>query len=192
MSFPPPGRVIVKREVWGERVWLEHPVSVASDDGDVPGGVLAVVLADGAPFTFDGAEPVHPWAGSDRWRGPTVLQLRRPGEWYSVWKFFGPASEGHPFLHWYLNIERPVVRTPDGRGIDTDDLELDLVVEPDGTRQWKDVDQLAARVAEGRFDVPTLLRVLETAAELTDLLDRDDRWWAGWDTWAPPTRRAGQ
>ncbi|CAN5126355.1 hypothetical protein BH09ACT12_BH09ACT12_23460 [soil metagenome] len=179
------GATITKREVWGDRAWLACPVRVDSDDGDAPGGVLAVVLEDGAPFTFDDLEPVHPWAAHDAWRGPTVLQLRRPGDWYSVWKFFGPASEGHPFRFWYLNIERPVVRTPDGRGIDTDDLELDLVVDPDGTRHWKDVEYLTARLAEARFDVPTLLRVLDTAATLTDLLDRDDRWWAAWDDWAP-------
>ena len=180
-----PGAVITKREVWAGRAWLQHPVLVHSDDGDLPGGVLAVVLEDGAPFTFYDLEPVHPWAAHDAWRGPTVLQLRRPGDWYSVWKFFGAAADGYPFRGWYLNLERPVFRTPDGRGIDTDDLELDLVVDPDGTRHWKDVEQLFSFVAAGRADVPTLLRVLQTAAELTDLLDRDDRWWAAWDDWTP-------
>ena len=179
------GQVIAKREVWDGRVWLTHPVRVDSDDGDGSGGVLALVLEDGSPFTFDDQRPAHPWAVHDAWRGPTVLQLRRPGDWYSVWKFFGSAAEGHPFRGWYLNIERPVIRSNDG--IDTDDLELDLVIDPDGTRHWKDVDQLAPRLAEGRFDVPTLLRVLETATELSDLLDRDERWWAPWDDWRPST-----
>lgn len=183
------GQVIAKREVWNGRVWLRHPVRVDSDSGVAPGDVLAVVLEDGSPFTFDDLQPVHPWAVHDAWRGPTVLQLRRPEDWYSVWKFFGSAAQGHPFQGWYLNIERPVVRSPDGSGIDTDDLELDLVVDPDGSRHWKDVDQLAGRVAEGRFDVPTLLQVLATAAELSDLLDRDDRWWAPWDEWIPAGQR---
>ncbi len=187
MSVFDAGQVIAKREVWNGRVWLEHPVRVDSDStSDAPdAGVLAVVLEDGSPFTFDDLQPAHPWSAHDAWRGPTVLQLRRPGDWYSVWKFFGSAAEGHPFQCWYLNIERPVLRTAGGHGIETDDLELDLVVEPDGSRHWKDVDQLAGRVAEGRFDIATLLQVLATAAELTDLLDRDDRWWAEWDDWAP-------
>ena len=178
-----PGATITKREVWGDRVWLEHPVRVESDDGDIEGGVLAVVLDDGSPFTFDDVDPVHPWAANDAWRGPTVLQLRRPGEWYSVWKFFGPASDGSPFRFWYLNIERPVVRR--GAGIDTDDLELDLVIDPDGTRHWKDVEHLTARLGEGRFDVAVLLQVLATAADLADVLDRDERWWSPWDDWRP-------
>ncbi len=56
------GHTILRREVWGDRVWLEHPVRVDSDTGAGPGGVLAVVLEDGSPFTVDDAEPVHPWA----------------------------------------------------------------------------------------------------------------------------------
>ncbi|MDO9457249.1 DUF402 domain-containing protein [Nocardioides sp.] len=115
----------------------------------------------------------HPWTG------PTVLQLWRPDDWCSVWKFF----EDGLFACWYVNFERPVVRTADG--IDTDDLELDLVVTPDGRRTWKDVEHLHARLAEGRFALDDLSHVLEAAAEVTDRLDRDDRWWAPWDDWTP-------
>ena len=89
------------------RSWLEHPVVVESDEG--PDGVLAVVLADGAPFTFP-PHPggPHPWSGRDRWLGATALQLRRPDDWYSVWKFFSARGE---FECWYVNFERPLVRT---------------------------------------------------------------------------------
>lgn len=170
------GQTLVEREVWGDRVWLSSPRTVVADDGDV----LAVSLVDGAPFHFDDEQPVHPWAPREAWRGPTVLQLRRAGAWYSVWKFF----DGADFCGWYVNFERPFVRRHDG--IDTDDLELDLVVDPDGTRHWKDVEFLHQRVAEGRFTAEDLLQVLEEAAIVTDLLDRDDRWWSPWDTWTPP------
>lgn len=170
-----PGATIVQREVWAGRAWLRLPVRVESDDGQV----LAVVLEDGAPFTFDDEEPVHPWSSRSAWSGPTVLQLRRAGEWYSVWKFF---TDGR-FDGWYVNFERPLVRTAEG--IDVDDLELDLVVEPDGTRHWKDVEDLHARLAEGRFGLDDLTHVLEAAARVSDLLDRDDRWWAPWDDWTP-------
>ncbi len=170
-----PGATITKREVWNGRAWLSLPVRVVSDDGRV----LALVLEDGARFTFDEEQPVHPWSGRDAWVGPTVLQLRRPDDWYSVWMFF----DGGDLDCWYVNFERPLVRTADG--IDTDDLELDLVVEPDGARQWKDVEQLHARLGEGRYSTADLVRVLEEAAVITDLLDRDERWWAPWDAWTP-------
>ena len=71
------------------------------------------------------------------------------------------------------------------QGIDTDDLELDLVVLPDGDRRWKDVEHLAARLDQRRFGVDELVAVLRAAADVTDLLDRDDRWWSPWDGWSP-------
>ncbi len=142
-------------------------------------GVLAMVLEDGMAFSYDNLDPPHPWAPQDAWRGPTVLQLRRRGDWYSVWKFF----TGDHFDGWYVNMERPYVRT--ATGIDTDDLELDLVIEPDGNRQWKDVEFLHARLDQGRLSLDDLTHVLAAAAEVTELLDRGDRWWAPWDDWTP-------
>jgi hypothetical protein len=181
------GSTVLNRETWGERTWLTYPTTVAADEG--PDGVLALVLSDGAAFAFDDAEPVHPWSPRPAWRGPTVLQLRRPGLWYAVWKFFGPRDQGSPFLNWYVNFERPVVREPDG--VRTDDLELDLVVHPDGRREWKDVEHLHARLAERRFATSDLEHVLAAAADVLAILDADAagdptaRWWSRWDDWVP-------
>lgn len=173
------GATITKREIWDGAVWLEHPVVVDSDGG--PEGVLAVVLAVGSQFTFP-PHPggPHPWSHLAGWGDTTVLQLRRTGDWYSVWKFFSAPGD---FDCWYVNFERPVVRTE--HGMDTDDLELDLVVLPDGQRSWKDVEHLAMRLDQGRFGVEELVTVLHAAADVTDLLDRDDRWWSPWDGWVP-------
>jgi hypothetical protein len=155
---------------------LEHPLTVVSDDGET----LATMLEDGCPFTFP-EHPFgpHPWAGVPAWSGPTLLQLRRDGDWYSVWKFF----DGAVFRHWYVNFEQPVVRRFDG--IDTDDHQLDLVIEPDGTTRWKDVEDLGPCVSSGRMSVAQVLAALDAAAEVADRLARDDRWWAPWDDWTP-------
>ena len=37
----------------------------------------------------------------------------------------------------------------------------------------------------GRITQDELLATLDAAAEVADLLERDDRWWSGWDDWAP-------
>lgn len=172
-----PGGTIIEREVLHGQVWLEHPVTVVSDDGDV----LAVLLEDGCPFTFpDHPFGRHPWAHVTEWHGPTVLMLHRAGDWYSVWKFF----DGDVFRHWYVNFDEPVVRRADG--IDTDDHQLDLIVDPDGTTRWKDVEDLAPALTSGRMDAEQVRSVLEAAAEVTDRLARGDRWWAPWDDWMPP------
>jgi hypothetical protein len=174
------GASITVREVLHGQVWLEFPETVVVDDGDV----LATVQVDGAPMTFhEHPWGPHPWRHVATWQGPTVLKLRRPRDWYSVWMFF----DDDVFRCWYVNFEQPVVRRADG--IDVDDLQLDLVIEPDGTARWKDVEDLAPALASGRMDVEQLGHVLEAAAEVSALLERDDRWWAPWDDWTPTALR---
>ena len=56
---------------------------------------------------------------------------------------------------------------------------------PDGAWRWKDVQDLAPSLASGRITHDELLATLAAAAEVADLLDRGDRWWAPWDGWAP-------
>lgn len=50
---------------------------------------------------------------------------------------------------------------------------------------WKDVQDLAPSLASGRMTHDELLATLAAAAEVADLLDCGDRWWAPWDGWAP-------
>jgi hypothetical protein len=175
VSFPA-GAVVTVREVLHGRVWLEFPETVVADDGEV----LATLQRDGSRMTFhEHPWGPHPWGQLDAWRGPTVLKLRRAGDWYSVWKFF----EGEDFRFWYVNFEQPVLRTDDG--VDVNDLQLDLVIDPDGSWRWKDVEHLGPALASGRIDLTELRGVLDAAPGVVDLLERDDRWWSTWDAWTP-------
>ena len=176
MTFRPRTE-ISRREVLHGHLWLDHPVKVVADDGEV----LAVLLEPGSRFHFH-EHPFgpHPWAAQQEWGGTTVLQLHREGAAYAVWKFF----DGGVFRHWYVNFEAPFVRAEDG--FDTDDHGLDLIVHPDGRREWKDVEHLSELVTSGRMTGEAILGVLHAAAEVSARLDRDERWWARWDQWAPP------
>ena len=62
----------------------------------------------------------HPWSGATTWRGPSVLQLHRGGDWYSVWKLM----DGAELRGWHVNFDEPVVR--DASSFDVNDLQLDL------------------------------------------------------------------
>lgn len=183
-SRPPifrPGTVITRREVLQGRPWMESPVTVVADDGDH----LAVLLRPGSRFTFyDHPHGTHPWGAYEAWSGPQVLQLHRSGDPYSVWKFFDDDT----FRCWYVNFEAPLVRR--SGGFDTDDHGLDLVILPNGVREWKDVDHLQAMRRSGRFTDAQALGVLEAAEQVWHLLERDDRWWSAWDSWQPPTDHA--
>jgi predicted RNA-binding protein associated with RNAse of E/G family len=108
-----------------------------------------------------------------------VLQLHRSGDWYSVWKLM----DGCELLGWHINFDEPVSRRADG--FDVNDLQLDLLVAPDGTSRWKDVEDLAPALATGRMDRAQLVAVLEAAADVASALAVDDRWWSPWDEWLP-------
>ena len=163
------------REVLHGAEWASWDERVVADDGTV----LVTVKADGTPMAFPEHPVPHPWGHLDAWTGTTVLKLRRAGDWYSVWRFFDATG----FLSWYVNFETPVVRTADG--VDVNDLQLDSVIAPDGAWRWKDVHHLAPSLASARITADELLATLDAAAEVADLLERDDRWWAPRDGWSP-------
>ena len=169
------GSALRVREVLHGSQWASWDEHVLADDA-----ILVSVKVDGTPMAFPDHPVPHPWGNLDAWQGTTVLKLRRAGDWYSVWKFF---DAGGVFLSWYVNFETPYVRTPDG--VDVNDLQLDIVIDPDGGWRWKDVQDLAPSLASGRITHDELLAVLAEAAHVAELLDRGDRWWAPWDDWSP-------
>lgn len=177
MSSYTSGTVITRREVLHGRLWLEHPVTVVSDIE----GILAARLDPGSGFSFaDHPFGPHPWSHLAEWGESTVLQLHRDGDHYSVWRIY--ELDG-TFRHWYINFEAPIVRGPDH--FDTNDHGLDLIIESDGHRRWKDVEDLHHQRVDGRIDLETVGTVLAAAAEVSAELDKDERWWKPWDTWTP-------
>ena len=108
--------------------------------------------------------------------------LQRPGEMYAVWVFW--VGGGRSFDCWYLNIQVPVRRTP--QGYDTQDLELDIVLRADGTWKLKDDDVLEQRIAEGRFTPEQVAAVRAEGRRITDELEAGIRWWSDeWAAWVP-------
>ena len=174
-----PGDVIARREVRNDGwAWLEVPVVVVRDDP----GLLATYIPEGAPFAFPPGPEVHPWAGRERWQGHGVLMLQRPREDYAVWVFWRGARR--ELAAWYVNIQEPFRRTP--RGYDTQDLELDLVIHPDGRVEVKDDELLDQRVREGRFTQDQARAARTTGDRLRAELAAGRRWWdSGWAEWRP-------
>ncbi|MEL7208335.1 MAG: DUF402 domain-containing protein, partial [Actinomycetota bacterium] len=73
------------------------------------------------------------------------------------------------------------------QGYDTQDLEVDFVVPPQGPWTLKDYELLDERVALGHF-WPELRAWIEAhTAELSERLDAGERWWDDrWSAWTPP------
>ncbi len=155
MTFEP-GRVVLHRNVRHGRIGWVRPARVVSDDDRglllwLARGTVVVneVAADGRGMR---AMPFTEWLGLDyrlqvgTWQGPGVLKLLRPGAAHSVWWFRTDAGD---FTNWYVNLEEPGVRWVDGdvAGVDIVDQDLDVVVRPDRSWQWKDEGEFTERLA---------------------------------------------
>ena len=101
--------------------------------------------------------------------------MQRPGDPYAIWHFWeGPERK---FAGWYLNFEAP---------FDTMDLELDILIAPDATWEFKDIDLLWQRHDEGRFTLLEVRRILELGDDIGRMLDAGEWWWdPSWTEWEP-------
>jgi hypothetical protein len=129
------------------------------------------------------------------WRENEALVLYRPGDAYSVWLYWGAAD--HDFRSWYINLEDPWQRTP--IGFDSRDNLLDILVAPDlSSWEWKDEDELAWAVENGRY-APQEAATFRTQGEraLERLRRREppfDQDWLSWrpdQAWSPPVLPQG-
>ena len=154
-----PGRPVLYRNVAAGELLAVRPCRVVSDDDDRG---LLLWLARGSPVAVEVAAdgrgirsmPFAEWVQLDHhvveatWQGPGILKFVPPDVDHSIWFFF---DDGDPrrFAGWYVNLEERAVRWDDGTvaGVDTIDQDLDIVVAPDHTWQWKDEDEFAERLA---------------------------------------------
>jgi len=176
-----PGDVVAVRFIRYGQVRRATPHIVVADDGDlaalhVPvGAVGKSAVSDGSPIR---GQADRRWTLRDHvWDTFRVLRLFRPDVGHSIELFWDGDSD--EFAFWYVNIQEPVRRTP--LGFDTDDLVLDLWVEPDGSWHWKDEDELVESVRLGRFEAPE-------AAEIRAEGERVLAAWpfpTGWEGWRP-------
>ena len=70
---------------------------------------------------------------------------------------------------WYINLQEPFRRTP--VGYDSQDLELDYVVYPDGRWEVKDADVMDLRVEEGRWSAERVAEICRDGEKLAARLE---------------------
>ncbi|MFF5179058.1 DUF402 domain-containing protein [Micromonospora sp. NPDC000316] len=153
-----PGRLIMHRNVRHGRIGWVRPGRVVSDDER---GLLVWIARDSPvahEVTAEGlgmrAMPFTQWISStyrlahSSWNGPPLLKFLPTGAAHSVWWFRDARGQ---FAHWYVNLEEPGVRWDDGSvaGVDVVDQDLDVVVRPDLSWEWKDEDEFVERLAFG-------------------------------------------
>jgi protein associated with RNAse G/E len=194
-----PGDVIAWRGIYRQRVWHAQTTIVVKDTSDEM--VLALIT---------GAECVAPegylngkdsnkrrWNFNDKdweienylWRTNRLLLLLEPEKYYSIMHFWDDASS--QFKCYYVNFQVPFTRSH--CGIDTLDLDLDIIINPDLSFEWKDEDDYQTAIDHGII-FPEWIQGIEAAKhEIFDKLERHqypfDGTWLNWmpePDWSPP------
>ncbi len=142
------GSPLLRRYLRGAAIsWLQACRVVAADSSGVfcwlpvGGGFGFRQRADGSPVR---AAPITDFAAArlvtGGWQGRSALIWMPTGRAHSVWWFF----QGSEFDGWYVNLEARsgFWRHGDGYGVDVADHELDIVVAPDRSWEWKDEVEL--------------------------------------------------
>lgn len=172
------GEVVAVREIWRGRVWKARPWIVVHDLPEQ----LALYIPRGSPTKIPPGSgiPRDSWTLEDGVWTRETLRLTTPGAAHSVLVWW----EDGAFDGWYVNLERPLVRTP--LGFDYLDQELDIHVRPN--RSWEYLD-------EGEFEESQKLGVITPAearavrAEAARVVRMIEAWGPpfcdGWERWRP-------
>jgi Protein of unknown function (DUF402) len=175
-----PGDVVLVRSVYKGKIRWCFPHRFV-DERD---GCFLLYLQPGSRGVHmgHGADYLVRWAAGDSahdhvWHTHHVLWRTRLGERHALGLFW---NEDWEFRGWYVNLQAPTERH--GNRFDSNDLALDITIEPDGSWDWKDEHEFAQTQELGILD----------AAGAIELRAEGERaivakpWPTGWEEWRPP------
>lgn len=173
-----PGDVIVWREIYRERIWHAQSTIVVKD---TPQEILLATIPGAARMVEEhylrGKKngkrrwdfKTDDWAlEKSDWHTNRLLVILEPEKYYSMIYFWDHAS--NEFLCYYINFQLPFRRTQNS--IDTLDLDLDIIVNPDFSVEWKDLDDYQKGIESGVI-LPEWVKEIEIAKR--EILGRVER-----------------
>ena len=194
-----PGDVIAWRGIYRNKVWHSQTVVTVKDTP----GEMALALLPGAeciaPEGYLNGKDVNKrrWNFKDKdwalekyqWHTNRLLLLGEPEKYYSVILFWNHAS--NEFDCYYINFQLPFQRSH--CGIDSLDLDLDIIINPDLSWHWKDVEDYQKAI-EHEVILPKWTQEIDKAkGEIFERLEKRqypyDGSWLNWmpdPGWSPP------
>ena len=194
-----PGEVIAWRGIDRGRIWHLQPTILVKDSP----GEIVLALLPGAECMAEESYPQGKKNGRRRWefingdwhltkytwKTNRLLLLFEPEKYYSTVLFGNDWSDD--LLCYYINFQLPLKRHD--CALDTLDLDLDIVIHPDFTYEWKDVDDYQKAISHGII-LPEWVQEIDLAtSEIMDRLEKRrhpfDGCWLNWrpaDSWLPP------
>jgi hypothetical protein len=175
-----PGDVVLVRSVYKGKIRWCFPHRFV-DERD---GCFLLYLQPGSRGVHmgHGADYLVRWAAGDSahdhvWHTHHVLWRTRLGERHALGLFW---NEDWEFRGWYVNLQAPTERH--GNRFDSNDLALDITIEPDGSWDWKDEHEFAQTQELGILDAAG---AIELRAEGERVIAAKP-WPTGWEEWRPP------
>jgi protein associated with RNAse G/E len=194
-----PGDVIAWRGIYRDRIWHVQPTLLVRDR---PEEIVLTLL----PGTECIAEENYPkgknngrrrWDYKEKdwqlakytWQTNRLLLVFEPEKYYSIIYFWD--HESNEFLCYYVNFQLPFQKSH--FAVDTLDLDLDIIINPDYSYEWKDVEDYQKAISHGVI-LPEWTREIDAARdEVLERLERRqypfDGSWLGWKpdpSWHPP------
>ncbi|MFC4012838.1 DUF402 domain-containing protein [Nonomuraea purpurea] len=196
-----PGATVVRRHVWNGKVWTAMPYRVLQDDDEYlvvanwP-GLRALVSTTWIDSFLNGGlhreRTINELASGSwelgwwAWRDTTVRSWYGLDAYFTVRQYFD--AELRPRA-WYVDFDLPKQRTR--MGIDTFDLLVDLIVEPDCSRfRWKDEDEYQHGRRLGLVDDQAHRRVTEAREEVVGMIESRQGPFS--HDWSPPAHHTWQ
>jgi len=188
------GTVIVQQEVWRGKLWSARPMTVVEDRGSS----LALWCPHGTRWKTATTPPTREpaltraerfavslslgdWVLADFMWDVSTLVLVRPEQWHAVWVSWRETGDN---WGWYINFQRPMVRT--ARTVQTMDLMLDMIVEPERRWKWKDEDEFEALISGGIIDAKEAKQIREEARRVIGPIEANEAPFnEPWHDWRP-------
>ncbi len=189
------GEQILVEEIWNGKLWSLRPVRVVEDRGDLlvlwsPKGTIRKVpvvppsrlAAETRGERLMSCLAREDWVFVDSAWDVSTLWLIQPGAMHATWVSY--LDDGTHW-GWYINLQRPFLRT--SRGIQTMDLMLDVIIEPDlSSWRWKDEDEFQALIEWGLIDPDEALSVRAEALSVVAKASRREPPFSDpWPSWKP-------
>lgn len=194
-----PGDIVLWRGIFNDRVWHAQPTILIKDSPDE----LVLTLLPGTECIADENYPKGKKDSKRRWeflnndwnlvqyiwRTNRLLLILEPERYYSTILFWN--HENDEFLCYYINFQTPFKRNHDA--IDTLDLDLDIIIHPDFSFEWKDVEDYQKAVDYGAILAEWIAGIEDAKPEIFDRLAKHqypfDGSWLDWmpdPEWKPP------
>jgi protein associated with RNAse G/E len=192
-----PGDVIAWRGIYRERIWHVQPTILVKDSLDE----VVLTLLPGTECIADENYPKgkkkrrwhfinEDWRlATYTWQTNRLLLLFEAEKYYSTMLFWNHAS--NKFLCYYINFQVPFQRND--CAVDTLDLDLDLVIYPDFTYEWKDEDDYQQAIEHNLISAEWMQGIENAKPEIFGKLQKRqypfDGSWLDWipdSSWIPP------